>query len=341
MNNMNNINIPPPHLITPPSSPILVRHLITPPPAPNLPPSHLITPPSSPILVRHPPNSPFSPITCFDENPITHYEYVQFELFKFIDGLNKRFTPKKTRGYLTNRTDKPSPQERSHVIDWIIDTHVFFKLEPETLYKTVMLMDTYLANMSEEFEKKNLMMIAACSLMVSTHDVQGRDLLFDEMKNKLDTRYSEDDFCDMIGCMFDNSSSYIHVTSAYEFLVQYMKISYTDKRTAQMACFILDSTLQSDELMQFSHAIIAAASLYLACKVQYEEGFNSHLFNYNRFGDEELNHIAGIIRGRLQDRTVTMEAFERKYGAPLPGNTIGSGWDEVFDRDVFTFETTL
>jgi hypothetical protein len=259
---------------------------------------------------------------------------VDTNVFEFVNNLNKRFS-----GPTFGNTDYMqyvpdlTPELRYQMIDWIIKTHALLKLQPETLYKTIQLLDWHFASMRRDFDKEKHILTAACLLIISSKKTQCRELEIPLMiKHIPDCKYSMGDFFEI----YEDMSTFESGTTSYEYLMRYLKISYADKRTAQLACYALESTLLSYELTgDYSHQLLAAASLYLARTVTYGDGFNSHLMNYNGFDSDQLKVVAKLIKNRLENDKREVSAFINKYISHPTELECDSGWVEQFYIDEF------
>jgi hypothetical protein len=226
-----------------------------------------------------------------------------------------------------------TPEIRYQMVDWIINTHALLKLQPETLYKTIQLLDCHFNTMRRDFDKEKHILTAACLLIISTERTQGRELEIPLMiKHIPDCKYSMGDFFEI----YEDMSTFNSGTTSYEYLMRYLKISYADKRTAQLACYALESTLLSYEFTRdYSRELLAAASLYLARTVTYGDGFNSHLMNYNGFDSDQLKVVAKLIKHRLENDKHDVSAFMNKYMNHPMERVCDSGWVETFYDDEF------
>ena len=167
---------------------------------------------------------------------------------------------------------------RAILVDWLVEAHLKFKLVPETLYLTVNLIDRYLER--KEVERPKLQLIGVTCLLIASkyeeiYPPELRDLVY-----VCDRAYSGNEIIDMEEKILKALEYQITIPSAHAFLVRYLKAAHADKKIVQLACFVLDGTLQSYNLLHYLPSQLAAA----ARKNYTRKFFPSH----SRGGQEKL-----------------------------------------------------
>jgi len=185
---------------------------------------------------------------------------------------------------------------RAILVDWLIEVHGKFKLVPETLYLTISIIDRYLHQ--EAVTRPKLQLIGVTALLIASkfeeiYPPELRDLVY-----ICDRAYTRTEIVDCETTMLKALAYNVSVPSPHAFLVRYLKAGHADKRIVQIrlvrrillplfaalarttshilfshstsfvppssSCFLLDSTLQSYNLLQYIPSQLAAATVFIA-----------------------------------------------------------------------------
>lgn len=229
---------------------------------------------------------------------------------------------------------------RAILIDWLVEVHLKFKLVPETLYLTVNLIDRYLERI--EVSRPKLQLVGVTCLLVASkyeeiYPPELRDLVYicDRAYTRQDVRCRRS-FAR--GCMLVRSFSLrcsffllisqilemeesilktleynITIPSAHVFLVRFLKAGHADKKIVQLSCYILDSTLQSYELLHYLPSQLAAAAVFIARRTVGRNGWSPTLLHYACYCEEELLPVARAILTEKANSNPELRAVSKKY----------------------------
>jgi hypothetical protein len=232
---------------------------------------------------------------------------------EFVNGLYSRFhrrgmSSTSCYGYMEHQPHL-NHKMRDILVEWLIEVHEkFAELEPETLHQTVIILDRYL-KYSIGVPRSELQLVGITALRLAAIRCQSIDVPLRNCVYVCDKAYTQSNIKKMVAVIQSHIGCGRDMTSAYEFLVQYLKVSYADKHTAQLACFALESTLQSYELLSVSPSLIAASSLYLAIDCLWDQ----RLFNYTGFTEDEVRITSNLIKSRFDDPNVNLKVVKKKY----------------------------
>mmetsp|Transcript_4946 Transcript_4946/g.5741 ORF Transcript_4946/g.5741 Transcript_4946/m.5741 type:complete len:383 (+) Transcript_4946:156-1304(+) len=207
---------------------------------------------------------------------------------------------------------------RSILIDWLIEVHLKFKLVPETLYLTVNLIDRYLER-KQEIQRKDLQLVGVSCLMIASkyeeiYPPELRDLVY-----ICDRAYTGDDIMKMEEIVLKGLEYRITFPSSHTFLVRFLKAAHADKSIVQLACCILDGTLQNYDLcMNYLPSQLAAASVMIARQNFERNPWSPTLLKYARYSEEEIIPVARAIlvekkKSLSPENATTLCAVQKKY----------------------------
>lgn len=121
----------------------------------------------------------------------------------------------------------------------------------------------------------------------------------------------------------------ITMPSAHTFLVRYLKAAHADKEMAQLACFILDGTLQSYTLLHFLPSKLAASAVFLARHVMGRNPWSPTLLKYTDYVEEEIAPVAREVLEQKNAATPELLSIKKKYSH----SRFGCVADRIFTND--------
>lgn len=200
---------------------------------------------------------------------------------------------------------------RSILVDWLVEVHLKFKLVPETLYLTVNLIDRYLER--KEVERPKLQLIGVTCLLIASkyeeiYPPELRDLVY-----VCDRAYSGNEIIDMEEKVLKALEYQITIPSAHAFLVRYLKAAHADKKIVQLACYVLDGTLQSYNLLHYLPSQLAAASVFIARRCVGRNSWSPTLLKYAEYCEEEVVPVARAVLAEKNSTSPELRAVSKKY----------------------------
>ena len=212
--------------------------------------------------------------------------------------------------YMENQTHI-NERMRAILVDWLVEVHLKFKLVPETLYLTVNLIDRYLER--KEVERPKLQLVGVTCLLIASkyeeiYPPELRDLVY-----VCDRAYSGNEIIDMEEKILKALEYQITIPSAHAFLVRYLKAAHADKKIVQLACFVLDGTLQSYGLLHYLPSQLAAGAILIARKSVGRNPWSPTLLHYMGYTEEEILPVARVILSDIKNASPELRAVNKKY----------------------------
>ncbi|KAG8879125.1 hypothetical protein FRB97_001950 [Tulasnella sp. 331] len=181
---------------------------------------------------------------------------------------------------------------RSHLLDFIIEIHLHFRLRPETLYLTLSILDRYVSR--RVVYKKHYQLVGCVSLWLAAkfEDAKERVPSVRDLKELCHGQYDEGSFAQMEGHVLGTvdwdlghptPESWLrvlctetHVGPAVqtgfgmfgaEGALGLVESPFEDMRTQHVARFLMELTLYGRDFLQFVPSMIALAALCLAREI--------------------------------------------------------------------------
>ena len=112
----------------------------------------------------------------------------------------------------------------------------------------------------------------------------------------------------------------ITIPSAHAFLVRYLKAGHADRRMVQLACYILDGTLQSYKLLNYYPSQLAAAAVFIARRCIGRNTWSPTLLAYAGYCEEEVIPVARAVLQERFSNSPDLHAVTKKYSSSRYGN---------------------
>ena len=154
---------------------------------------------------------------------------------------------------------------RAFLVEWIIDVHRKFRLVPETLYVTVMLIDRFLS--LKQIKKSQLHILGVTGLLIAT---KYEEIYPPELKDLLsvsENKFTRTEVLQMENDILLALQFQITTPSAYRFLERFRKLLPSvsnDDQAFFFAQYIQEIALLDAGLLKYRPSEVAAASLILA-----------------------------------------------------------------------------
>mmetsp|Transcript_22525 Transcript_22525/g.66714 ORF Transcript_22525/g.66714 Transcript_22525/m.66714 type:complete len:384 (-) Transcript_22525:236-1387(-) len=241
------------------------------------------------------------------DDPLCATDYVQdmYEHFRSKElGTSVRPIYMENQSHINERM-------RSILVDWLVEVHLKFKLVPETLYLTVNLIDRYLEK--REVTRPKLQLVGVTCLLIASkyeeiYPPELRDLVY-----ICDRAYSKNEILEMEEVVLKSLEYQITIPSAHAFLVRYLKAAHADKKIVQLACYILDGTLQSYNLLHYLPSQLAAAAVFIARRCVGRNSWSPTLLKYAVYCEEEVVPVARAVLAEKSSASPELRAVNKKY----------------------------
>lgn len=140
---------------------------------------------------------------------------------------------------------------RAFLLEWIIDVHRKFRLQPESLYVTQLIIDQYLSKV--KIQKSQLHLLGVATLLIAT---KYEEIYPPELRELLaisENKFTKDQVLKMEKEILQALGFILTAPSAYRFLERYRMLNrtYQDKEVFFYGQYILEVSLLDASLLQF------------------------------------------------------------------------------------------
>ncbi|CAD8172648.1 unnamed protein product [Paramecium pentaurelia] len=172
--------------------------------------------------------------------------------------------------YIINQYMTPEQQPdinikmRAILIDWLIDVHAKFKLQDETLYITISLIDRYLS--LAQVTRMRLQLVGVAALFIACKYEEIYPPALKDFVYITDNAYVKSDVLEMEGLMLQALNFNICNPTAYQFLQKYS--TDLDPKDKALAQYILELSLVEYKFTIYKPSQIAQSVIFLVNKIR-------------------------------------------------------------------------
>lgn len=151
---------------------------------------------------------------------------------------------------------------RTILIDWLVEVHAKFRLQAETLYLCVNIIDRYCAATAVDREEIQLVGVTALLLASKYEEIyppEVRDCVY-----ITDRAFTRQEVLDMELEILRVLEFKMSVPTAYPFLQRFLSITEASQTMKMAANYYMDRVLQEYVFLEFRPSLVAAAAVCLA-----------------------------------------------------------------------------
>ena len=140
---------------------------------------------------------------------------------------------------------------RTILIDWLIEVHHKFKLQPQTLWLTVNILDRYLEKV--QIMRSKLQLVGISALLIAS---KYEEIYPPEVKDCVyitDNAYDRQEILAMETTVLTKLEYMITVPTGYHFLIRYLNCIQASERTRNLASYYAERNLQEADKIGRAH----------------------------------------------------------------------------------------
>ena len=180
--------------------------------------------------------------------------------FRFVF-IVQRIT-KPSPSYMTEKQNEINSTMRAILIDWLVGVQMKFRLQPETLYLCVNIIDRFLSKSS--VRRRLLQLLGITSLFVACKYEEIYPLEVKDCVYVTDRAYNRQQVIDMEFDIVMVLGFKMTVPTAYPFLQRFLHITNAPKMIRDLASFYTERMLQEYCMLNFRASLVASAAIFLA-----------------------------------------------------------------------------
>jgi G2/mitotic-specific cyclin-B, other len=155
---------------------------------------------------------------------------------------------------------------RSILIDWLLEVHNKFKLQPQTLWLCVNILDRYLEK--EQTVRSKLQLVGVTALLIASkyeeiYPPEVRDCVY-----ITDYAYERTEVLQMESKILRVLDYKIGNPTAFHFLIRYLNCIQASERTRHLTYYYAERNLQEGDMLLVRPHKFAAAAVYAALRQQ-------------------------------------------------------------------------
>lgn len=247
------------------------------------------------------------------DNPQYVADYVR-EIF--LDLKENEYINSARHGYLSTLQEDINDKMRAVLIDWLTEVHQKFKLNPETLYLTVNLIDRYLS--VKKVERNRLQLVGVGAMLIASkyeeiYAPEVRDFVYITDKSYSKEEILKMEYLILTGLNFET----LHV-SPYTYLRRYHFITGDSMKSFYLAQYILEFSLLEYKMLLYSSSIKSSACLMTSRKLlKLEPSWPTNLVKSSGYTCSDLKPVVKDIVKILEIiPRITLRACINKFSLP-------------------------
>lgn len=161
---------------------------------------------------------------------------------------------------------------RMILVDWIIEIHLKFKLQMQTLWLTVNILDRYLEK--EQVPRAMLQLIGISSLLIANKHEEIYPPEVKEYITVTDNAYTLRQMLEMESAILIRLNFRVSIPTGYHFFCRYLNCIKASDRTRHLASYYAERNLQESDMLGVRPHKFAAAAIYAALRQQNDNIFD-------------------------------------------------------------------
>jgi hypothetical protein len=183
----------------------------------------------------------------------------QEEIFSYLFQSESRYLA--NSNYMQQQGDI-NAKMREILIDWLHEVHARFRLQSETLYLTINIVDRFLS--LKQISRKKLQLVGCVAMLIAAKYEEIYVPEVDDFVHISDKAYSREQILDMEYCILGALQFNFTTTSAWRFAERFILALELGEEVKNCTNFLLQITLQNYKFLQYNPSQLAAAAVYLA-----------------------------------------------------------------------------
>jgi cyclin B len=196
--------------------------------------------------------------------------------------------------YMSRQTDINHIM-RDFVVDWIIEVHWKYGLEPETLFLAINLMDRYLSS-QRDLSRIVLQLVGITAMLVASKYEETNVPRVQDFMTISKQFYTGNDVVQMEKSMLRTLQFNISVPTPYVFLNRFLKAAQADKQLEMVSFFLAELCLVEYVMLRYPPSMLAAAAVYTGqFTLRRFPSWNRTMECYTAYSEDQLQECAKLM----------------------------------------------
>lgn len=205
---------------------------------------------------------------------------------------------------------------RGILIDWLIDVHRKYRMQPETLFLAVDLLDRFLDK--RETQRKFLQLVGICALLIAGKFEELSAPNIDDYIYVTDKAYSKDEVIRMEASMLMALEFKVCRPTAVHFIGRYQRLcACVQEAQCHLSQYILELTLADYRMVKYAPAHLAAAAVFLSNKLLHRKpAWTPAAVSDTKLTEQMLKECAKEMCGLLEHAEHShLQAVRKKFSS--------------------------
>ncbi|CAN6810135.1 unnamed protein product [Brassica oleracea] len=223
------------------------------------------------------------------DNHLAAVEYVD-DMYSFYKEVEKESQPKM---YMHIQTDV-NEKMRAILVDWLLEVHIKFELNLETMYLTVNIIDRFLS--LKAVPKRELQLLGISALLIASKYEEIWPPQVNDLVYVTDNAYNNKQILVMEKTILGNLEWYLTVPTQYVFLVRFIKASMSDPEMENMVHFLAELGMMHYDTLKFCPSMLAASAVYTArCALKKSPAWTETLTFHTGYSESEIMECSKLL----------------------------------------------
>jgi cyclin A len=232
------------------------------------------------------------------------------QIFSHLRSIEARDRP--LLQYMDATQEDINASMRAILIDWLNEVAQEYNLHPNTLYLSVNLIDRFLSVTAVVRSKLQLVGVT-CMLIAAKYEEISPPAV-DDMVYITDNTYTRDEVLRMESQVLNTLRFNVTVATSHDFLDRLLRAANADPRTAMLARYLSEMTLQEYAFISYIPSMVATCAVVLALHSVNANSWSPTIEHYSGFQPHELRAcLAEMFQVYRNAEFNNLQAVREKY----------------------------
>lgn len=202
---------------------------------------------------------------------------------------------------------------RTILIDWLVEVHFKFRLQPETLFLTVNVIDRFLS--TRMLHRSKLQLLGCTAMFISAKYEEMWAPEIKEFVDISDDACTRDEILEMETIVLSDLAFNLTLPSPLCFALRFSQVAAVDSDTALMIEFLLELTLQEYSFIKYRPSMTASAATSLALQINGMSRWTATLRHHTRYTEADILPCVRALYKVLLSKDTEYRAVRKKYSS--------------------------
>lgn len=246
-------------------------------------------------------NSPYKNIEEYSDNIISHIFY-------------KEIDTKIPTNYLSLLKTDVEPKYRSILINWIYQVYLSLKLQKQTFFTSISIVDRLFSK--REVVKRKIHLVGIGSLLIASKyaEVCSHEIPIDDLIICSERAYSRDEILSMERVILNILDYELCFPTTLSFVNLFLAAFSPDSKTEVFVDYISKVSTSNYDLLQFVPSQIAASSVYLAVRIcQSPSDTTKSINTFLTYCENHMNSCINKLKTFVLEQEKLKGCFYKSY----------------------------